>query len=263
MKSVNALVKAKRQRRVTMVTCYDYWSAKILSASQVDMVLVGDSLAMVMHGFENTLHADNQMMAVHTAAVARGIQDEKLIVTDFPFLEFRKSTDFVLSAAQRFLQAGANVLKVEGAKGNLEKIHFLTESGVPVMGHLGLTPQMINAIGGYKVQGKTEAAADEIVQDAIALEQAGCIALVLECVPAHLAASVTERLKIPVIGIGAGQHVDGQVLVLHDLLGVDLGVSPRFVRKYEDLNQILLAAVNEYCEDVKTLCFPAERESYL
>lgn len=264
MKRIDELLKAKTDaEKIIMLTCYDYWSAKILAESKVDLLLVGDSVSMVMHGYDSTLPATMVMMELHTSAVARGCGSSKLIVTDFPFLEFRKSLDQILESARALMVSGANALKVEGADGNLEKIKYLVESGVPVFGHLGLTPQMVNTLSGYKVQGKTKEAFEKIKRDAKALEEAGCCGIVLECVPESLAASVSKALKIPVIGIGAGSFVDGQVLVLHDLLGANSSFQPKFVRKYENIEATISSAIDEFVSDVKSKSFPSERESFL
>jgi 3-methyl-2-oxobutanoate hydroxymethyltransferase len=251
-----------QNRKISMVTCYDHWSAKIINTTEIDCVLVGDSLAMVMHGHPTTIAATVPMMALHTAAVSRGAT-EKFIVADMPFLSFRKSLSENMNAVEQIMQAGAHALKLEGAKGNLELVRHIVDSGVPVMGHLGLTPQSIHQLGGFKVQGRGQQEYAELVQEARQLEQAGCFALVLECVPSALAKEISLALSIPTIGIGAGSDTDGQVLVLHDMLGTNPGFKPKFLRTYLDGFELIKNALNEYHQDVNTKQFPTEKESYL
>ncbi|MEZ5557498.1 MAG: 3-methyl-2-oxobutanoate hydroxymethyltransferase [Pseudomonadales bacterium] len=248
-------------RAISMVTCYDHWTARILNDSDVDCLLVGDSLAMVVHGYDSTVHADTDMMALHTRAVARGAPD-KLIVADVPFLAARKGLVPAMDSVQALMQAGAQAVKIEGEKGIVELIAHIVDAGVPVMGHLGLTPQSVHGIGGHRVQGREEAAARALVESARRLAGAGCFALVLECVPAALGRCVSRAVDIPVIGIGAGAETDGQVLVLQDLLGADPTFTPRFVRRYEDLHGTVSAAVNRFHEDVQARRFPCAREAY-
>lgn len=247
--------------KISMVTCYDHWSAKILNESDIDTILVGDSLSMVMHGFDSTIHATVPMMAMHTAAVRRGAPN-KFIVGDMPFLSVRRGLETAMDGVQALMQAGANCVKIEGAEGQLEIMAHIVESGVPVMAHLGLTPQSLEAFGGHKVQGRNEGAAARIIDQAKAVEAAGCFALVLECVPAPLGKSITERLSIPTIGIGAGADTDGQVLVLQDLLGMDPGFKPKFLRHYLDGSARLETALNCYHADVLGGEFPSPAESY-
>jgi 3-methyl-2-oxobutanoate hydroxymethyltransferase len=251
----------KSGRKISMITCYDHWSAKILNQSQIDCILVGDSLAMVMHGHTTTIQATVGMMSLHTQAVARGAVS-KFIVGDMPFLANRKSLNVAMTSVEKIMKAGAHAVKIEGAKGNLKLIHHMVESGVPVMGHLGLTPQSIHQIGGFKVQGRTPKEFEDLIADAMALEQAGCFALVLECVPSKLAAEVTAKLSIPTIGIGAGEDVDGQVLVLQDMLGMNPDFTPKFLRKYMDGFSAIQKAVNHYHQDIQNKKFPNEKESY-
>ncbi len=248
-------------KKISMVTCYDHWSARILNESAVDTLLVGDSLAMVMHGFDSTVHATVDMMATHVAAVRRGAPD-KFVVGDMPFLSVRKGLGQAMDAVGALMQAGSNSVKIEGAAGQLDIMAHIVESGVPVMGHLGLTPQSVEAFGGHKVQGRNEGAAAKIMDDAKAVEDTGCFALVLECVPAPLARTISEQLTIPTIGIGAGPDTDGQVLVLQDLLGMDDTFKPRFLRHYLEGKDSLLGALNSYHEDVVNLAFPSAAESY-
>lgn len=251
----------KNNQRISMVTCYDYSFAKIVANSEIDTILVGDSLAMVMHGHPNTLNANIEMMALHTAAVAKGAP-QKFIVADLPFLSFRSDLTTGMNAVLKVMQAGAHAIKIEGAKGNLDFIRHCVDSGAPVMGHLGLTPQSIHQLGGFKVQGKNPESYHQLIEDAENIQKAGCFSLVLECVPAKLAMEITERLKIPTIGIGAGPYCDGQVLVLQDMLGMNNEFSPKFLRKYLDGFQLIQEALNHYHEDVLDKKFPLENESY-
>lgn len=253
--------KKHRQEKISMVTCYDFWSAKILNQSSIDTLLVGDSLAMVMHGYDSTVHATVDMMATHIAAVRRGAP-EKFIVGDMPFLSVRKGLSAAMDAVGSLMQAGSNCVKIEGADGQLDIMAHIIESGVPVMGHLGLTPQSVEAFGGHKVQGRNEGAAAAIVQQAEALQGAGCFALVLECVPAELGRVISQSLSIPTIGIGAGADTDGQVLVLHDLLGMDDGFKPKFLRHFLGGKQLVTEAVNDFHNEVIEHSFPKESEMY-
>ncbi len=261
---MNVLDFARRKQageKLSMVTCYDFWSARILNDTSVDTLLVGDSLAMVMHGHDSTVHATVDMMATHVAAVRRGAPD-KFVVGDMPFLSVRRGLSEAMDAVAALMQAGSNCVKIEGAAGQLDLMAHIVESGVPVMGHLGLTPQSVEALGGHRVQGRNEGEAAEILSAAKALEDAGCFALVLECVPAALGAAVTEQLDIPTIGIGAGADCDGQVLVLQDMLGMDDAFKPRFLRHYADGKHLVGDAVNRYHEDVLSGVFPAPQETY-
>lgn len=255
--------KAKQEKNpITFVTCYDYFSAKIAQTSNVDCVLVGDSVAMVVHGYPNTLAATTQMMVTHTQAVAKGITT-KLIVSDLPFLAHRKSWDAAFDAIEQVMRAGAHAIKLEGAKGNLELIHHIVESGVPVMGHIGLTPQSVHALSGHKVQGYEKALAEDLCMQARDLEQAGVFGLVLECVPWALAQRITKQLKIPTIGIGAGPYTDGQVLVWHDLLGIQNEFKPKFLKTYLEGFTLAQQALNQYVTEVQAATFPTlEQHSF-
>jgi 3-methyl-2-oxobutanoate hydroxymethyltransferase len=248
-------------RKISMVTCYDYSSARAVAQSSVDCILVGDSVAMTMHGFPNTLSATTTMMAMHTAAVARGAP-AKFIVGDMPFLSYRKGLKDAMDCVHELMSAGAHAVKLEGVRGHADIVRHIVDSGVPVMGHLGLTPQSVNQLGGMKVQAKTDAAVELLASQAHELEDAGCFALVLECVPAEAARRVTELLKIPTIGIGAGPNVSGQVLVYQDLLGLNPGFKPKFLRTYANAFQVVQAALDTFDGDVKSGKFPAESESY-
>lgn len=261
MKIHDFLLKKQNDQKISMVTCYDYSFARILADSEIDCLLVGDSLAMVMHGHPTTLGATVNLMALHTAAVVRGASN-KFIVGDLPFLSYRKDLSTNMSTIGKIMKAGAHAVKLEGAKGNLELIRHTVDSGVPVMGHLGLTPQSVHQLGGFKVQGRGQKEHNEIFEEALALEKAGCFAVVLECVPSPLAKEISEGLKIPTIGIGAGVHCDGQVLVLQDMLGMNKEFHPKFLRTYFNGFEALKEAFNQYHRDVVTESFPSEKESY-
>jgi len=262
MKNVFDFAKAKIERRpISMVTCYDSTSAALVARSNVDCVLVGDSVAMTMHGEKDTLRATTDLLALHTAAVRRGGPD-LFIVADMPFLAHRGSLDKTMDAVRRLMQAGANAVKIEGVDGSESTLRHIVESGVPVMGHLGLTPQSLHALGGFRVQGKEEAAAAHIEKQALALQSLGVFALVLECVPSRLATAITKSLTIPTIGIGAGHETDGQVLVFQDLLGLNPDFKPRFVRKFSDGAGFVVDALNRYTSETQARSFPTEKESF-
>jgi 3-methyl-2-oxobutanoate hydroxymethyltransferase len=248
-------------RKISMVTCYDYSSARAVAKSTIDCILVGDSVAMMMHGHATTLSATTEMMAQHTAAVARGAQS-KFIVADLPFLSYRKGLKDAMDAVQMLMGAGAHAVKLEGVNGHERIIRHIVQSGVPVMGHLGLTPQSMHQLGGMKVQARTDTAVELLVQQALRLEKAGCFAIVVECVPSEAARKVTALLTIPTIGIGAGPHVSGQVLVYHDVLGLNPDFKPKFVRTYVRGIEIVSAALDAFDRDVKGDRFPTARESY-
>ncbi len=253
--------RKRKQQKIVMVTCYDYTSARILGQSDVDMILVGDSAAMVMHGHPTTLPIDVEMMAWHVASVRKGAP-KTFIVGDLPFLSFRRSLTETMEAVARLMQAGAEAVKLEGISGNEATIRHIVESGVPVMGHIGLTPQSVNQLGGFHVQGGSASDRERLKSEALACQSAGCFALVLECVPETLAAEITASLSIPTIGIGAGAHTDGQVLVMHDLLGLNQDFKPKFVRRYLDGRKQWLDAFNEFAGDVRSGRFPASEERY-
>jgi 3-methyl-2-oxobutanoate hydroxymethyltransferase len=248
-------------RKLSMVTCYDYTFARLLSRSAIDGILVGDSAAMVMHGHSSTLHADLELIRVHTEAVARGAPS-KFLVADMPFLSFRKGIAAALDSAQVLMRAGAHAIKLEGVDGHEDVVQRLVQSGIPVMGHLGLQPQSVHAYGGFRVQGRSESAARDISRQASALEELGVFAIVLECVPASLAQQITEPLGIPTIGIGAGVGCDGQILVLQDLLGMNMDFRAKFARPFFDGARHVLDAVANFDEAVKAGTFPATGESY-
>jgi 3-methyl-2-oxobutanoate hydroxymethyltransferase len=254
--------KMKEERRkISMVTCYDYGFAQILNSTNIDCLLVGDSLAMVQHGHTSTLPATSELMALHVRAVVRGAPD-KFVVGDMPFLAHRKGLSEAMNAVQTIMSAGAHAVKIEGVDGHADLLAHIVQSGVPVVGHLGLTPQSINQFGGFKVQGKDAGATDWLTAQAKAVEEAGCVAVVLECVPRQVAQFVSENISIPTIGIGAGPDTDGQVLVLNDLLGLNSGFKPKFLRTYLQGFELVQSALNQYDKDVKAQIFPSESESY-
>lgn len=247
--------------KISIITCYDYWSAKIIASSGIDCILVGDSLTMVMHGHENPIPATVELMALHVEAVARGA-GKKFIIVDMPFLAHRKGLNLAMDSVQQLIQAGAHAIKIEGVLGNEEIIHHIVESGIPVMGHLGLTAQSIHQLGGFRVQGKEKNAAESLLQHAKLCEEVGCFAVVLECIPSDLAAAITEQISIPTIGIGAGPQVDGQVLVLQDLLGMDAEFKPKFLKQYLNGFELIQAALNNYNQEVKARSFPTQEHCY-
>ncbi len=255
-----AVAKANRHK-IVVVTSYDAWSARLLAGTSVDCLLVGDSAMMVMHGERDTLGATVELMALHTRAVARGAP-EKLIVADFPFLAARQGVTHALDCAAQLMRAGAHAVKIEGVRGHADVIRHLVESGVPVMGHLGLQPQSVHALGGYVVQGRDKIDAARMREDAEALEAAGAFAVVLECIPEKLAGEITAARTIPTIGIGAGADCDGQVLVLHDLLGLNPDFKPRFVRTFGDGAALVRGSVTRYANAVRRQKFPTQKESF-
>lgn len=254
--------KKELGQKISFITCYDYPSAKTIAETNIDCVLVGDSVAMTVHGHANSLQADIQMMTLHTKAVARGI-GHQLIVSDLPFLSHRGSIDKVLGHVQELIQSGAHAIKIEGGDNDtLKTINYLITAGIPIMGHLGLTPQYYHQLGGFRVQGKNKSQADVLRHQALALQNAGCFGLVLECVPASLARLISQELDIPVIGIGAGVDTDGQILVWHDLLGLQTELQPKFVKEFFNGKQHMITAINSYVEEVQKNLFPTASHSY-
>ena len=247
--------------KIVMVTAYDAWSARLLADLPVDSLLVGDSAMMVMHGERDTLGATVELMVTHTRAVARGAPD-KFIVADMPFLAARRGVEPALDCAARLLAAGAHAVKIEGVRGHAEVISHLVESGIPVMGHLGLTPQSVHQFGGFRVQGRDAAAAARLREDAATLEAIGCFAVVLECIPQRLAREITGARRLPTIGIGAGGGCDGQVLVLHDLLGLNPDFRPRFARRFVDGAALVRRGARRFSTAVKRGRFPAAKEGF-
>jgi len=251
-----------KAQKITCLTAYDYPTARLVDEAGVDVILVGDSLGMVVLGLESTLAVTLEDMLHHTRAVRRAVR-HALVVADMPFGSYHTDTAESLRNAVRFVkEAGAEAVKVEGGERRLELIARLTEAEIPVMGHVGLTPQSVNALGGYRVQGKTPDAAEQLLRDARAVEAAGAFAVVLEAVPRELAAQITRELRIPTIGIGAGPDCDGQVLVLHDMLGLTFSPLPKFARRYANVGEMIAKAAREYCEDVRAGMFPSDAESY-
>jgi 3-methyl-2-oxobutanoate hydroxymethyltransferase len=255
-------VMKRRGDRIVMVTAYDAPSGRIADDAGVDLILVGDSAAMVMLGYDSTVPATVDEMLVLTRAVNRGAR-RPLVIADLPFGSYHVSDEQALETAVRFLkEAGADAVKLEGAGPMLSRVRALTDAGIPVVGHIGLTPQTATMLGGFKAQGRSAAKAVRLYEDALALEAAGCFLLVLEAVPAPVAARITEALEIPTIGIGAGATCDGQVLVWHDLLGLYEGTPPRFVKQYADLAPAIRDAVARYAADVRDGSFPEQKHTY-
>jgi 3-methyl-2-oxobutanoate hydroxymethyltransferase len=249
-------------QKITCLTAYDYPTARLLDEAGVDILLVGDSLAMVVLGYESTLPVTMEEMLVCTRAVRRGTR-RSLLVADMPYGSYHDDPMQAVRNAVRFVkEAGAEAVKLEGGERRLELISRLVDAEVPVMGHIGLTPQSVNAFGGFRVQGKTEQAGDQILRDARAVEAAGAFSIVLESIPRELAAQITAELKIPTIGIGAGPDCDGQILVIHDLVGLSFGHQPKFARRYAEVGEQISRAAAEYCRDVQQGTFPSDAESY-
>lgn len=263
-KVTTSVFKEMKQRNepITMVTAYDYPSAKLADEAGIDAILVGDSLGMVVLGYSSTIPVTIQDMVHHTKAVVRGTK-RAFVVTDLPFLTYHGSFDRTLDAAAAIMQdGGADAVKLEGGAEHAETIKQLTNAGVPVMGHLGLTPQSVNQLGGYKVQGKDMASAQRLIHDAQVLEEAGVFSIVLECIPAPLAKLVSEQLSIPTIGIGAGVDCDGQVLVYHDLLNYASDLTPKFVKQYGQVAAEIKQALSKYIDEVKQKQFPGPEHSF-
>jgi 3-methyl-2-oxobutanoate hydroxymethyltransferase len=253
--------KKERGEPITMLTAYDYPTALAVDHAGVDSILVGDSLAMVVLGYENTLSVTMEDMLHHARAVARGAKSAMLI-GDMPFMSYQVSVEEATRNAGRFLQQGSmDAVKLEGGRERVDAIRSIVAAGIPVVGHLGLTPQSINQLGGFRAQGKTAGAAKRLVEDALLLEEAGAFSIVLESVPARLAELISKKLSIPTIGIGAGVGCDGQVLVTHDLLGLFDRFTPRFVKKYANFHQEMQKAFTEYIDDVETKRFPAQEHT--
>lgn len=261
--TVTQILAAKSQgRRLSAVTCYDSAFAKLIDTTEIDIVLVGDSLGNVVLGYESTIPVTIQHMCHHTAAVAR-VLTRPFLCADMPFLSYNLSVEQALTNAGILVQqGGAQGVKLEGGKTILPQVKALVSAGIPVMGHLGLTPQSVHQMGGYKVQGRGADAAQHLIDDALALEEAGVFSLVLEMVPSSLAARLQGMLKIPTIGIGAGPECDGQILVLHDLLGFDAGFNPKFLKKYANLGGLITDALKAYDQDVKNKVFPSDEHGF-
>ncbi|RME91788.1 MAG: 3-methyl-2-oxobutanoate hydroxymethyltransferase [Candidatus Hydrogenedentota bacterium] len=263
MKSIQDFARKKTAgEKITILTCYDYTMAKLISQTSLDAVLVGDSLGMVMKGEEDTLAVSIEEMIYHTKAVRRAIRD-KVVIADMPFLSYQVSKEKAIENAGRILQqSGASAVKLEGGEEFADVISALVQSSIPVMGHIGLKPQSIRQMGGYFLVGKEKEVADRLVKDALALQEAGCFALVAEMIPASLCKKISHELAIPVIGIGSGPFADGQVLVLQDMLGLNPEFSPKFLRRFANLGQEVKNAVEHYCHAVRQQEYPSEQESY-
>ena len=261
--TVATFLKMKQEnQKISMLTCYDYTTAKIIDSSNVDAVLVGDSLGNVVLGYEDTLSVTMNDMITFSAAVARGCK-QKLVVVDMPFMSYQVSVEKALENAGRLMKEGrANAVKLEGGRSVLAQVKAIVDAGIPVMGHLGMTPQSVNAFGGHKVQGKTLEAAQKLIDDALALQEAGVFSIVLECVPAKLAAVISQKLSVPTIGIGAGAQCDGQVLVYKDMLGMYQDFSPKFVKHYANFAKEMTDAFNQYDSEVKQGAFPALEHTF-
>lgn len=254
-------MKAKNEK-IAMLTAYDFSFAKIIDAAGVDMILVGDSAANVMAGYETTLPITLDQMIYHAQSVVRGVK-RALVVVDMPFGSYQSGKEKALESAIRIMkESGAQAIKVEGGEEIIESVEAIVKAGIPVMGHLGLTPQSINRFGSFATRATDEAEAAKLKNDILLLQQAGCFAIVVEKIPAALAKQVTESTQIPVIGIGAGSFCDGQVLVMHDMLGINAEFKPKFLRQYLNLNEQIIQAVQQYTADVKNSSFPNESESY-
>lgn len=252
----------EKNERLTMLTAYDYSTAKLIDNSGINGILVGDSVGMVCLGYEDTLSVTMEDMIHHTKAVARGVKNS-LIVADMPFMSYQTSVyDAVVNAGRLIKEGRAHSVKLEGGLEVCDKIEAITKASIPVMAHIGLTPQSVNSIGGFKVQGKDEDAAKALIEAAIAIEKAGAFAIVLECVPAKLAKIITEKVSIPTIGIGAGADCDGQILVYQDMLGMFSDFTPKFVKKYENLGEKMTNAFNRYIDEVKDGVFPDEEHVF-
>jgi 3-methyl-2-oxobutanoate hydroxymethyltransferase len=253
--------KKERGEPITMLTAYDYPTALAMDKAGVDSILVGDSLAMVVLGYENTLPVTMEEMLHHSRAVARGAKTA-LLIGDMPFMSYQVSVEEAVRNAGRFLQfGGMDAVKLEGGRERVEAVRTITGAGIPVVGHLGLTPQSVHQLGGYRAQGKTSAAAKRLLEDALLLEEAGCFSIVLESVPARLGELVSQKLHIPTIGIGAGAGCDGQVLVTHDLLGLFDRFTPKFVKQYANLHEVMERAFGEYLMEVEERTFPAQEHT--
>ncbi|MDR1696172.1 MAG: 3-methyl-2-oxobutanoate hydroxymethyltransferase [Endomicrobium sp.] len=262
-KTVSTILNMKSaKRKISMLTCYDYAMSKLLSSQDIDVLLIGDSLGVVKLGYENTLPVTVDDIIYHTKAVKRG-NSGALIAADMPFMSYEISAaDAVGNAARIIKEGGAEAVKIEGGIEIIDKVKAILDAKIPVMGHLGLTPQAINKFGGYKVQAREDAAREKLIADAKALEEAGVFSVVLEAVPESLGKQVSEILAIPVIGIGAGKYCDGQVLVIDDMLGMFTDFTPKFVKKYADLSEIIKNAVKNYADEVRDGKFPAEENVY-
>ncbi len=258
-----SFLESKRAgKKISMLTAYDYTTAKLLDEAGVDSILVGDSLGMVVLGYENTLQVTMEDMLHHTKAAARGVKNA-LVIADMPFLSYHVSVERTIENAGRLIQeANAQAVKLEGGEEIIDRVKALVRAQIPVVGHLGLTPQSVNMLGGFKVQGKSHLQAKKIIDDARLLQEAGVFAIVLECIPEALAKRISEELEIPTIGIGAGRYCDGQVLVIQDMLGQYSDFTPKFVKKYADIGPQIKRAVEAYKDEIQSGLFPEERHGF-
>ncbi|WP_368259725.1 3-methyl-2-oxobutanoate hydroxymethyltransferase [Clostridium paraputrificum] len=263
MKNTSVTFKeSKNKEKLTMLTAYDYSTAKLMDESGINGILVGDSLGMVCLCYEDTLPVTMEDMIHHTKAVSRGAKNT-LVVADLPFMSYQTSVyDAVVNAGRLIKEGGAQAIKLEGGKDMHEQIKAIVNASIPVMGHIGLTPQSVNSFGGFKVQGKSEEAAKKLLEDALSVEKAGAFAIVLECVPVKLAKLVSSKLSIPTIGIGAGDGCDGQILVYQDMLGMFSDFTPKFVKKYANVGEVMKLAFKEYINEVKDGIFPEEKHGF-
>ncbi len=258
----NFIKKKKESKKITMLTAYDYPFAHIVDEAGIDAILVGDSLGMVVQGLENTLPVTMDEMIYHTKMVSRAVKNA-MVIGDMPFMSYQAGIGDAVRNAGRFLkEAGASAVKMEGGAEIVEHIKAMTKSDIPVMGHIGLTPQSIHRMGGYKVQGKTDDSAKRLVDEAHMVEDAGAFSLLLEAIPMNLAEKITQKLSIPTIGIGAGPHCDGQVLVLHDVIGLFERFVPKFVKQYMNVKKDVLSAIRKYREDIEKGVFPSDEQSF-
>jgi len=260
--TVKSIYEKKRKEKITALTAYDFPFARILDEVGIDVILVGDSLGMVLLGYDSTVKVSLREMIHHSKAVSRAVK-RALVVSDMPFGSYQGSTEQAFRSARRLIQeGGAEAVKLEGGEVVVKTVKSLVRASIPVMGHLGMTPQTATLLGGYKVQGREPKQAKQILEDALRLEDAGVFSLVLECVPSRLAEKITKKISCPTVGIGAGPKTDGQVLVLHDLLGFEGPVSPRFVRRYAEFEKAARQAFSRYIADVRSGAFPSTRESF-
>jgi 3-methyl-2-oxobutanoate hydroxymethyltransferase len=259
--SSTLLDKKQKHEPITCLTAYDYASARLIDEAGIDIILVGDSLGMVMLGYDNTLPVTVDEMLHHTRAVRRGVK-RAFLVTDMPFASYHVNGDEAIRNASRFIKDGAEAVKIEGGEKRAQLVERLVDAEIPVVGHIGLTPQSLHAMGGYKVQGKSLKAVEQLMHDALALERCGACCVVLEGIPREVAALITQEIEIPTIGIGAGPDCDGQVLVFHDVLGLTFAPPAKFVRRYADLSATITSAVQAFKSDVKDGSYPSDAESY-
>lgn len=252
----------KNKRKITALTAYDYSAARLIDECGIDIILVGDSVGMVTLGYENTLPVTMDEMIHHTRAVSRGVHNA-LLVSDMPFMSYQTSNEKAAANAGRLIkEGGAEAVKVEGGSNMIDRVQAIVRAGISVMGHIGLTPQSLHQFGGYRIQGKSQTDGRQIIRDALDLQKAGVFCIVIEGVIADLAAEITGKLDIPTIGIGAGSHCDGQILVINDMLGLNPDFSPKFVKKYAEVGSIMRSAVNKYIEEIQSGVFPSEEHSY-